>query len=651
MRNKVFGLCIAMMGLVMVNAYGQDKPMKWGKVNMEDLQMSDYAADTNATAVILGEFGELEVLQTGEVEYNYHVRVKLLSEAAYDAWGTYSLFYNTGKYGSRIRNVEGNTFVIGSNGKSVRHKLGKKSIFKEKLDGQYEQLRFTLPALEPGAVVEFRYKMISDSPVNLPDWDFQHSEPTRWSELRTDFSDYYNYVRVSNIFKYTIQESTPNVGMRSTSHRWALNDVPALREEPFVTTVEDYRLKIEFQLASYYTNVGMTNFMRSWEELAEELRSISEFGRAFKPTKDIKKLSEEITQGKTSNKDKMIAIYNYVHDNHIWDGGYDYVPERNMKDVLKTSRASNAEQVVMMVSMLRAAGVEANPVLISTRQHGKVKKEYPLFTQFNYLIAHVKAGGEDFLLDATEEKSPYNMLPKRALNGFGWMVAKDKNEWIPVSTKAKYTQLNSLVGTLSADGSFSFDLTSSNSGYRAFELRNELDELDERQFVQEKIIDKTGGFDLQDITITNVDSLMKPLNVEAKVNIDNFGMVAGDFIYVSPHAVNTWEENPLRLPERTFPVDFGFARDYIYTLRLQLPEGYALHEQPNDVNYRLPLKGGAFRRQFQTEGSVLVVQSRLTLANSRYSPKVYQNLREMYDKVIAAQADQIVLKKITDAGH
>ena len=60
--------------------------------------MTTFEADTNAHAVVLGELGEVEVDVRGRVMYNYHIRVKLLSEAAYDDWGAFYIRYWDGDY-------------------------------------------------------------------------------------------------------------------------------------------------------------------------------------------------------------------------------------------------------------------------------------------------------------------------------------------------------------------------------------------------------------------------------------------------------------------------------------------------------------------------------------------------------------------------
>ena len=41
----------------------------------------------------------------------------------------------------------------------------------------------------------------------------------------------------------------------------------------------------------------------------------------------------------------------------------------------------------------------------------------------------------------------------------------------------------------------------------------------------------------------------------------------------------------------------------------------------------------------------LVMQTRFVLSKDKYSPKMYKNLREMYDRVVAAEAEQIVLMR------
>ena len=76
-----------------------------------------------------------------------------------------------------------------------------------------------------------------------------------------------------------------------------------------------------------------------------------------------------------------------------------------------------------LVSMLRYAGLEANPVLVSTRANGVFF--FPTLKGFNYVIASVIISNKIILLDASEFYAVPNQLPLRAINWEGRLVKKD----------------------------------------------------------------------------------------------------------------------------------------------------------------------------------------------------------------------------------
>lgn len=235
----------------------QDKPMKWGEVPRADLEMKSFPADSNASAVILCDFGEVSFDTEYELNFWRHRRIKILSPAGFK-WGEVFLTYRAKDRSQRINDLEGFTFILAADGTVRREKLDKKSIFEEKVDDEHRRIRFALPALVPGAVVEYRYRVHSKYAVYLPNWSFQDSEPTRWSELRVEIPSVFNYVLVhQEISKFDVHESgerpfttSGSTRLKAMYHRWVMKDLPALREEPFMTTVEDYCAQMRFQLAS-----------------------------------------------------------------------------------------------------------------------------------------------------------------------------------------------------------------------------------------------------------------------------------------------------------------------------------------------------------------------------------------------------------------
>ena len=656
MMKRVFLLLVFLAGFHGVTMiYAQrppavNPPLKWGKVSPEQLAMDHYAPDSNATAVILADYGDVFFAADGTVMFERHTRIKILSEAGYD-WGTVSVPYlGKRRYGQRVRAVKGQTFTQGPDGKAVRHKMGKKAIYEEDLDGDWKRVLFTLPALEPGAVIEYVYRVESDSPIFLPDWQFQGSEPTLWSEYRAELPREYGYVRsIVGISKFDVEASEEYAGGRGSMHRWVMKDLPALREEPFMTTPEDYRASIEFQLQQYWhPSEGVVDFMNTWEGVARELMDMPSFGEQLRPSRKLRAQVEQLTAGLDAPVDKMKALYDFVRTSVVWNGRYRYVAEQDVDEVLKTQSATSAEMALLLAAMLRAAALEAHPVLISTRSHGRVIKEYPILSQFNTVLVAVPLGGETHLLDATDPLRPYDLLPYEALNGRGWLVDEQKHAWIPIKANGRYYHRSYFDATLDASGTLTATLQATDEGYSALNKRHERKEANaEENFVKEVMLNGLNESMIEVATVTD-EAITEPLVTETTVSIPGYAQVAGDFIYLNPTPLGRLEENPLRLPERTFPVDLAYPRTIIRTLRMTLPEGYAVQELPGNAQVSLPNDGGHFQRVVGVEDRILTMQTRFVLRKAVYAPRQYQPLRKLYDRVVASGADQMVLKRTNE---
>jgi hypothetical protein len=630
--------------------HAQKDPIKWGKIPVEHLTMDSYPADTNATAVILADYGTAYFDSRRELIFERHTRIKILSEAGYE-WGTVNIPYLNEDGTQKVRSVRGQTFVMGPNGKQVRHKLSKKDIFTEKVDDAWKQVKFTLPALEPGAVIEYSYKLTSENPIFLRGWQFQYGEPVLWSEYRAAIPKGFNYVNASvGMLSFFIQEQEENYAREEMQHRWVMRDVPALRKEPYMTTPKDYRAALQFQLSSISDpRMGVYNFMNTWEKVADELLHSSWFGKKLKPHRDVRDQVAALTGDLTDPVEKMKAIYDYVRTTIAFNDEMGIGADQDMKEVLKTKRASSPEIALLLVTMMRAADLEADPVLISTRSHGQVIQIYPILSQFNDVLALVRINGESYLLDATDPLRPYDLLPPEALNGRGWWVREDAPAWIDIQASGRYVHLDAVEATLHADGRLTVSLTSSDGEYGALVKRHAFRAAsDTEAFVNEEVITGLETVSLNDHRVLHAEDLTEALKTEASFEVPAYAQVAGDFIYLNPVMLGRMTENPLRLPERTYPVDLTYPRDLNYTLRLKLPAGYTVQETPPNIRVPLPLKAGQYQRIIAVEDDVLVVQRRLQIKRSVFGPELYPSLRGFYERVVAAEAEQVVLNRSTE---
>jgi hypothetical protein len=700
MKTPVLLLLAFAMGLSASPSHAQGESdrarPKWGEIPPEHLAMDHYAPDSSAAAVILADVGQLYFEDDLEMVFERHTRVKILSEGGYE-WGTVTIPYYVEDRSQRVTNIQGQTYWSADGDQVQIHKLDQNAIFDEDVDGEWNQIRFTLPALRPGAVIEYRYKVVSTDPVLVPDWAFQTSEPVLWSEFLADIPDLFRYVsayqgqiqpdvaeqepyfrmmrwtvelpnvRGVNRARYIAQASTEVRGVKS---RWVMWNVPALRREPYMTTPEDFRAKIRFELAEFgrpsaqtvqltsasgtvnmpATVLPVQQVMTSWDQLAEKLMDSGRFGKQIEDHRAVRDQARVLVEGITDPFRKMQTIYDYLRTTMVWTGERGVLLDHDLDEALRARSGGSPEIALLLVSMLREAGLEAHPVLISTRSHGKVLSVYPLVSQFNAVLAFVQIDSVGYLLDATDPRRPYTLLPDEALNGIGFLVRYPDPGWVTVVPAEDYWHRRSLDGALDASGQLTGMVRVTEGGYSALDDRHALDEAETpAEFVREVLLGHVGGALVDSCNVTSEAARTDTLALTAAFSAPGYAQVAGDFIYFNPTPLGRLGENPLRRPERAFPVDLIYPKRLTYNVVVTLPEGYAVQEAPKSVRIRLPDDGAIYQRLLDVQGRVLMAEVQLVISQTVFEPDQYGHIRNFFEQVVATEAEQVVLTRVAES--
>jgi transglutaminase-like putative cysteine protease len=624
----------------------QPDPVKWGKFADEELAMVSYPADSLAQAVILADYGSLAVDRiSGKVRLERHERVKLLTEDGYEHGTVYINFYPSYE---KISGIKGQTVVRDSKGKMVKHKLDKKDIFEEKVTDELRRIRFTLPGLAPGAIIEYRYDYTSEYPHILPKWFFQLGEPTIWSEFRAVIPQEYQYVMATTgSANWDVEEMTEGVNARGKTnvYRWVLKDVPALREEPFMTSPNDYRMAIQLQLSAYYSpGIGYVPFDNTWDRLAESMQGSPKWKDYEDPDGTVKRVVEPLLSGITDSAEKLSVLQRYVRTSFSWDGTHTYFPGQSPDDLLKSRRGTAAEINLMLICMARAAGLQADPVLISTRSHGRVQVSYPLLTQFNYVIARIQAGDQMHMVDATDRFHPYTTLPLRALVDHGWIVQTGRPVWVAVRAGDSAERTVRVEAGISEQGLLSGTVEVVGSGYNAIAIRTSLDDKSPNEFVRESVIDPQDA-DVSACDVNDVDSASSTIVIDCDFSVPAYGQVSGDFIYLNPMLAERWNENLLKRPERRFPVDFGYVRKNTYEFALTIPDGFELIEAPPNIHFNSESGGTRFSRNTKTQPEEIVFKTHVDVLRTEFKPNHYTHLRKFFERVVNEHSTQLVLRR------
>lgn len=634
-----FFFAAALVCLSLQNVIAQKSPIKFGVIPMEDMTMKVYPADTTAPAVILTDFGRAEMsILTTSVRMNFerHIRIKILKNDGLE-WANAKIRLDhdgTGSAEERVTNLKASTFNL-VDGKIVETKMSKDAVFKEKFNKYTTHQKFTLPDVKVGSVIEYSYTVSSQYFTSLPNWQFQHSIPTRWSEFWAIFPQEFVYEKYMQGYIATTS--------KNPKQNWCAENVPAFKPEPYMTSEEDYIARINFAL-SYVNFPGrQIEIMGSWDKYNKDLTESDSFFGAIKGSGFLKKHVEEITAGKTEPEERIAAIYDWVRNNIEWDGIKDTYPD-NLKKIMEAKKGTSSDINVLLASMINKAGYDVDMVMLSTRDHGFIRKLYPMARQFNYNVCRVRLDQREILLDATDKYIPFGILPERCLNGEGFAISKTHSGWIKLNPTIKSRTVTSSDLILDADGLLKGKLAFRREGYAAVSTRHDYHKNGKDEYQKSVLSGKTWEVVGTDFKID--EELNKPVEESYDLVLNDIASSTGSQIYFNPIVAGQIVENPFKSEVREYPVDFTCPSERVYSAKIVIPEGYAIEELPQTKIFALPGNAGRFIYNVGFAGNTVNVTAILTINKALFVQDEYPQLREFFNLIVAKQSEQIVLKKI-----
>lgn len=652
-------------------------PVHFGQPEPADFEAKNFVADSTAPAVILCDYGVSQFSSTGGklvISTERTTRVKILKKAGY-AYATVEVpLYHRNNDFEAFSNLRGFTYVRGADGKLVKTKLEASTVLEEKRTNNLNVRKFTLPGVQEGAVVEYSYVVRSTFFDNYQDWTFQRDIPTRWSEYRTSIPQVYHYKTLyQGYVPLTINEmntgsvsllltnhldsgagagagmeaGSTSLSLSTEQHRWVLQNVPAFREEPFSTTPNDYLPRLTFELVGYQMpNERYRDLSDSWGQKNKVLLAHEFFGQALGDSRFLRPLVQPLVAQYPDPAARAAAVRALIIQNVKCDGTNRYMASGPLKKSYELRRGSAADVNLLLIAALRQADLPAEPLLLSTRTHGRVSQEYPLLEQFNYVAAVLPlADNKELLLDATEPLLPAGMLPAYCLNRLGHTVpaAGGEGRWVSLVPEQRATHYQEIALALDAQGNLSGRVSEQHGGYAGLEAREKLQQLGEKKYVT-ALAAAHAGWEIPTFSF-GPPGVEQPLKLTYELRQPSASPGLASELYIKPLETFGEQHNPFRYEQRIYPVDMGMAQQEVVRLTLQLPAGYAA-ELPKPATLVLPDGGGryAYAASSPAPGTV-VLMSRLTLDKPVYSAQEYQGLRELYRQLLAKQAEALVIKK------
>ncbi|WP_293308549.1 DUF3857 domain-containing protein [Pedobacter sp. UBA5917] len=633
----------------------------YGAITHDDYEFDRKTLDSNANAIVLKEFGTASVQLDDNTHslilvFEHHVKIKIYNKEGFKEANIIIPTYKDNSREETISELKASTFNYIDNN-FVETVMDKKAVFTEDRSKYTRLTKFTLPNLKEGSVIEYSYVLRSPNLFNFKTWEFQSDIPKVSSEYLVYIPGIYNYnVSLRGFQKLTDQKvelskeclRLSGTQIDCSKIKYLMKNIPAFIEEDNMTAPSNFKSAIYFELSDVQNlNGGKTSYTKTWKDIDYELSNYKTLGDQMKKKDVFKDLIPTITKGSTDDLEKAKAIYNYIKKQIKWNNYYGIYSEDNIKRALDNRTGNVADVNLSLIAALSAASLDAEAVLLSTRDNGTVNKLYPVMSDFNYLVAKVNIGDKTYLLDATEPLLPFALLPLRCINDQGRVInLKKPSYWIDLKASQKTITSYILSGKMTADGKILGTLTTHTMGYAAYAKRKEILKYSSPDEYVEKLDERLTRIKILEHSISNLDSVENILTEKYEIEFTvNDGSNNKQF-YLSPFFINPISKNPFNLNDRTYPVDLGAASDERIIINVTLPEKYELLEKPKDMAIGLPNAGGKYLLQTNLQDGTLAMNQILQFNNAIYQPDEYLYLKEFYSKIIQNQKTEFLLKKV-----
>ncbi|MEL1255121.1 DUF3857 domain-containing protein [Flavobacterium sp. DGU38] len=637
-----------------------------GKVTIAELEEKVHPVDTTASAAILFKKGKTFFTYNQKNGFSVHnvyeFKIKIYKKEGLK-WADQKVRFYVGYENLDKDQVEFSNAVTYNleNGSIVKTKLNNQGEFKQNVNKYWKEKIITLPNVKVGSVIEYKYTLKSDNIVKLPDFDIQYRIPVNYFEYKTEIPEFYIYkpILIGNLpvkFDSKLARGSQNYANEYGQSRtltynqinssYSCRDIPALIDEPYVNNVENYKGSINQELERVrMPEQPVKDYSITWEGVATTIFKEEKFGKELNERsfviEDVKRLLTNVE----SQNEKLNIIFQFVQNKMNWNDENGYYVDSGVVKAYAAQTGNVAEINFILINMLKLAGIEANPVLVSTLENGV--PVYPTRTGFNYVIAAAEIDGKQILLDATHKFTSPGILPLNVLNWKGRLIKKDgTSEEIDLNPHTASIEASIVMAKIDSSGKMEGIIRAQKTNYEAYNFRIRNAGKSTENYL-ETLEGKLGELKISNYKVENKSTnLSDPVLETFNFATDNQSETIGGKIFINPLLFFTRSKNPFIQEKRQMAIYFGYPSQEKINLSLEIPEGYVVESMPKPVRISSEDKKIVFVLNIFNDQNKIQITSSREINKSTFGADEYEVLKNLFQKAIISQNEKIVLKKI-----
>ena len=640
---RKFLLYFFLFQLSAVASFSQKKFTEFGKIDVADLELSACPFEKDAVAMKLFDLQEAEFTLDGyvpELRTERRVRIKIFKNEGYKYASIKIPFFS--KYGrEKIRDLKGIVYNLDEAGKVIATKLEKKDFLKNQVEDAIRMINFTFPNLKAGSVIEYQYTKVERENTLLEPWIIQEDIPVAYAS-KTLIIPKRSRVREKVSGLDSIESTTEVIANDRVKRVYFKEAVPSFHLEPFMGSLNDNLLHVKF-LFYPYGNVVMDLLPtpeKEWKFTASRLLEAKWLGGQVDTL-----IPETVyiidSAKKMSSPEKRIEfIYEKVKRKLAGTPRQTFFA-KDISEAWRTGKANTAEINLILLNLLRKAEVASYPLLISTRNNGKINTDFPSTAQFNGLDVLAIDTNRSYVLDASSREQSHLNPPFNVMNRVALLLDKDDSKWVRiVDERPLLRQEFTINATFDAEACIDGVATTRQFDFaKSFALDSAAQEINEN----DRIGEKAEGLTVHFRKATDGARFSDPFEQQADFLYQP--QKTGEFYFLNPLFLFPQKVNPFKSSQRNTAIDMECNQQITIAMTMKIPASYQIEFLPRSTLLRAPDTSFYYKRVYSTDATNIYFSQVFEIKRSVFDKEEYPAIQEFFKRAYALMTEEIILKK------
>jgi tetratricopeptide (TPR) repeat protein len=584
-------------------------------------------------------------------------RIRVQSEAGVQQWGQIQFGYNSANERVEIAYVR----VIKADGSVVKAGDDAVQDLSAPLEQQapvytdYRQKHITVPGLRPGEILEYDIATIIHTALApgqfWADYDFDKTDINLDEEVDIDVP-LNRQLKLKN--KAGMDPKITEAKGRRVYH-WTNSHLEREDDQKDKDKDKDKNKKKKRHPADEHPDIQLTSFV-SWEQIGLWYASLEKDRRA--PSPEVRAKAEELTKGLNTDLDKIQALYDFVSRNFRYVSlslGLGRYQPHSSGDVLHNQYGDCKDKHTLLASLLEAEGFHADSVLINSVR--KLDTDVPSPSQFDHVITMLPLQSQEVWMDTTAEVAPFRLLAytlrdKKALVVPPAGMGTPHLENTPSDTPMPDSEVSEVEGKINEIGKLEAHVHYTFRGDEELMLRSIFRRVPEAQWqhVIENVNAGVGG-DITNLKVSDPAATREPFTMSYDVSRPNYldwSKKKSDIIlplcqFNLPDLGDGGEDDS---DSDTEMLKLGPKAEYVYKIKLQLPDKYNVH---SPIPMSVKRDYSDYEATYTLQGASFTAARTLTVSKDELPPARAEDYRA-FRRAVFSDLSQFLALESTIAG-